>query len=100
MGRRIMVLRQKRRYSRRQLAERIGISGKFLYEIETKDRGFSIAVLLKMAAELGVTTDYILTGEESSEYDRGLFRVLGRFKPYTLETVKQLLEIVYELSKN
>lgn len=99
VGERIMFLRKKRGYSRGGLAERTGISNKFLYEIETKNKGFSTTTLLKIALELGVTTDYILTGEGDYNYDRRLVRMIGRFKPHTLEMVKQLLEIAYKLTK-
>ena len=99
VGERIMVLRQKRGYSRGGLAKRTRISSKFLYEIETKNKGFSTTTLLKIARELGVTTDLILTGEGDYNFDRRLIRTIGQFKPHTLEMVKQLLEIAYELTK-
>ena len=40
IGYRIMELRLDRGYSRERLAERAGISSKFLFEIERNGRGF------------------------------------------------------------
>ena len=45
-GNRIRYLREKQHYTREQLAEMADISPKFLYEIESGQKGFSADTLL------------------------------------------------------
>lgn len=97
-GTRIMLLRNDKGYSREYLSEKAGISSKFLYEIETRKKGFSAKTLLRLASALEVTTDYIMVGEGNPRYDEKLASMIEMFEPNTLEIVKRLLEIAYELS--
>ena len=98
-GTRIMLLRNEKGYSREYLSEKAGISSKFLYEIETRGKGFSANTLLRLASALEVTTDYIMVGEGNPRYDEKLVNMIEIFEPNALETVKRLLEIAYELAK-
>lgn len=61
-GKRIRKLREIRGVSREEFAERIGISSKFLYEIETGKKGFSAQTLSLVAEGLDTSCDYILFG--------------------------------------
>lgn len=62
-GERIRAIRKKKGYSRDMMSADIGISGKFLYEIEKGKKGFSSDVLLRIANYLEVGCDYIMTGK-------------------------------------
>ncbi len=62
VGMRIRKLREERNITREQLADIIGISSKFLYEIETGKKGFSAYYLIPMAKSLSVSSDYLLLG--------------------------------------
>lgn len=97
-GRRIMLLRTQKGYSREFLSEKAGISSKFLYEIETRGKGFSANTLLRLAGALEVTMDYIMIGEGNPRYDEKLVSTIEMFDSNSLEIVKKLLEIAYELS--
>ncbi len=99
VGTRIYLLRCEKGYSREYLSERVGISSKFLYEIEVKGKGFSARTLGNLARALDVTTDYILYGVGNVQYDQKIAATIEQFKPDTLEIVKRLLEIAYELAK-
>lgn len=99
MGQRIQILRKNRGYTGKDFARQIGISGKYLYEIESRNKWFSTKILVRITAELGVTADYILTGEGSPFIDQQFFHALGQLGPHTLAKMKQLLEIAYELAK-
>lgn len=99
IGTRIYLLRTDRGYSREYLSEKAGISSKFLYEIENRNRGFSAQTLGKLAKALEVTTDYILYGEENVLYDQRIAATIEQFRPDELEMVKRLLDIAYELAK-
>lgn len=61
-GERVRNLRKKKGCSRDEMASDIGISGKFLYEIEKGKKGFSSDVLLRIANYLETGCDYIMTG--------------------------------------
>ncbi len=98
-GTRIMLLRNDKGYSREYLSEKAGISSKFLYEIETRGKGFSAKTLLHLASALEVTTDYIMVGEGNPKYDEKLANMIEMFEPNVLETVKRLLEVAYELAR-
>ncbi len=63
MGERIAMTRVQQGLSREELAERANISPRFLYEIETGKKGFSVKVLYDMCNALGVTSEYLMTGE-------------------------------------
>jgi DNA-binding Xre family transcriptional regulator len=59
----IRVYRELRRLSARELAERTGISAAFLSEIETGKKDGGITTLKKIALELNVMLDDLVTGE-------------------------------------
>ena len=63
-GDRIRELREAKHYTREALANEVGISTKFLYEIERGRRSFSAVNLLGLAQALSVSCDYIMLGEQ------------------------------------
>ena len=52
------------------LASRVGISSKFLYEIEKGSKGFSTKILCGLARELNVSCDYLVGNIEIEQIDR------------------------------
>lgn len=67
IGPRVIALRVARGYSRIELAEKVGISCKFLYEIEGGKKGFSADTLFQLSRVLRASMDYIMTGSEFSD---------------------------------
>ena len=65
IGTRIRELREIQNYTREAFAEKIEISSKFLYEIETGKKGFSADTLCRISQALSVSCDYIMFGEEN-----------------------------------
>lgn len=63
VGSRIRSLRQKKKYKVEELAEMVGISLKYLYQIECGKVCFSTEILFKLASSLEVTTDFLLSGK-------------------------------------
>lgn len=96
-GHRIRELREMHHYSREQLAELVGISPKFLYEIEHGRKGFSAYVLSKMSEVFEVSADYILTGKYESAGTEQVNILLGRLQIIHKENVEKLLEIICEM---
>lgn len=63
LGRRIGALRRERGMSQAQLAARLGISASAMGMYEQGRREPSADMLVALARELEVSTDYLLTGE-------------------------------------
>ena len=65
-GDRIRELREAKHYTRDRLADEVGITSKFLYEIEKGRRSFSAINLVGLARALSVSCDYIMLGEQEA----------------------------------
>lgn len=96
-GRRILLTRNMRGYTRECLAELSSISPKFLYEIEVGKKGFSAGVLYNICNALQVDCDYILTGKEARDYDHRLMQVLQLFDQNKTEQISNILKQIHEL---
>ena len=97
-GARIRQLRKINRLTRERLAEIAEISPKFLYEIETGHKRFSVDTLYKLSKGLSVNCEYILSGDDQKEYDHELTNALQLFDAAQTKDVVKLLMIIYELS--
>lgn len=108
VGRRIQELRLKKEISREQLAVKMGITTKYLYEIEKAKKGFSADTLIKISKALCCSCDYILLGINEPETDEEGERVnLDLFNGYSdkeceliLEIFERLLELKEEREKS
>ena len=65
LGIRIAILRISKGWSQAELARRIGVSASAVGMYEQGRREPSLGLLVRLAQELGVTTDYLLLGETS-----------------------------------
>lgn len=63
LGMRIAILRISKGWSQAELARRIGVSASAVGMYEQGRREPSLGLLVRLAQELGVTTDYLLMGE-------------------------------------
>ena len=63
IGSRIKQKRLEQKLTRDKQADMIGISNKFLYDIELGRKGMSAETLWKVAQALGVSADWLLDGE-------------------------------------
>ena len=63
LGMRIAILRISKGWSQAELARRIGVSASAVGMYEQERREPSLGLLVRLAQELGVTTDYLLMGE-------------------------------------
>jgi len=97
-GARIRSLREINRYTREEFAELADISPKFLYEIETGQKGFSADTLYRIVKVLSVTCEYILSGDNQEEYSEEVLNVLKLFNSAQIRTVSQMLKLMYELN--
>lgn len=95
IGERIKYLREVNNYTRDALAERIGISAKFLYEIEKGRKGFSADTLVKIARSVSVSCDYIMLGDnEQNKVISDIEKIMEEFSIEQLEQLREILEMV------
>ena len=96
-GERIKELRLLNKYTREELAAKVGISVKFLYNIERGKQGFSSETLLALAEVFHVKCDYILKGSKESMYSNELIEVIDMFDESQMITLVKVLKAVYEM---
>lgn len=65
LGRRVKLARRRAGIRQADLAKRLGISYQYMSMIETGKRKLSLGMLVSLANELGVTTEYLLNGYKS-----------------------------------
>ena len=69
-GARIRTRRNGLDWSQEELARRAGISKGFLSDVENGKRGIRAETLLDLARVLGLSIDFLMTGEEGEEEQR------------------------------
>ena len=99
MGRRIRTQREAIHMTRNQLAAKLGVSGKFIADIEYGDKGMSIQTLYRMTQILNLIADYILAGEHAisdsgdPEIERVKENIMGPLSACSLEQLKCMEQI-------
>ena len=73
LGLRIAVLRRSFGWSQKELAKQLGISASTVGMYEQGRREPSAELVVAMARELGVSTDFLLTGQRSTQMDHTAF---------------------------
>ena len=71
LGRRVKKLRKEQGIKQTELADALGISYQYMSMIETGKRKLSLGMLVSLANELGVTTEYLLNGYKSMGIEAG-----------------------------
>lgn len=93
IGNRIRKQREYLGYTREALAEKIDITPKFCSDIELGLKGMSVQTLCRLSEELNLTTDYILFGTYTEEFDSPAICMLQKCpsdKLYYLENIIKL----------
>ena len=67
MGERIKKQRKLNGYSREKLAELVGITPRFCYDLELGLKNMSVNTLLKLSDSLHVSVDYLLFGSHTPD---------------------------------
>ena len=97
LGLKIKKLRERRRLTREKLGEMAEISDRFIYDIETGQKGMSAETLYKLSRALNVTSDYLLFETEENKNDLSyVTETLKNLSPSELESVEK---IILEISK-
>ncbi|MDD5537807.1 MAG: helix-turn-helix transcriptional regulator [Candidatus Omnitrophica bacterium] len=68
-GQRVKAIRQSLNMSQEELAGKLGVTPQHISAIELDKRMPSLDFLARLAKELDVTTDYLITGEQREHID-------------------------------
>ena len=93
IGFRIGERRRKLNISQKDLAEQIGISSKYLSNIETARRHVTLETLSDLCNALGVTPDYFLLGNFKNDTDTNITDNLKVCSEGDKEVIKELVKI-------
>jgi len=97
LGQRIKEKRQTLKITQQELAQSVGMTPQHISAIEQDKWAPSVTLLPKLAEELGVTTDYLLSGKESLVTDT--VPAIKADKSLTVKAKKLLIGLVEELRK-
>lgn len=92
MGKRIMDRRKKLGLTQEALAEKSELTTQFVSYAESGKRGMRPENLMKMAAALGVSTDYLLTGDIIDKDKLLLSEKLDRLTPQQVRIVENVID--------
>ena len=94
-GKRIRKRRQELKLTQGDLASALGLTPQHISGIEQDKRNPSLSSLAKLAEELGITVDYLITGKEGVIVDA--IPAIKADKNLSLESKKALVTLVKEL---
>ncbi len=92
MGSRIMEMRKKLGLTQEALAEMSELTTQFVSYAESGKRGMRPENLMKVAAALGVSTDYLLTGDIIDKDKLLLSEKLDKLTPQQVRIVENIID--------
>lgn len=107
MGLRIRSQREFLKMTREELGKKLGVTGKFISDLEFGLKGISIKKLYRLAQILGVSTDYILVGKicddeddaERIQLQEGILEPLKRCNVNQLKYMEEITKLYVEALK-
>ncbi len=100
MGQRIMERRKKLGLTQEALAELSELTTQFVSYAESGKRGMRPENLMKVAAALGVSTDYLLTGDIIDKDKLLLSEKLDKLTPQQVRIVENIIDECIALYNN
>lgn len=97
VGRRIMERRKKLGLTQEALGERSGLTTQFVSYAETGSRSMRGENIKKVASALGVSTDYLLTGDIIDKDKLLLSEKLDKLTPKQVRIVEAVIDECIEL---
>ncbi|MBA7633979.1 hypothetical protein ES703_41550 [subsurface metagenome] len=95
LGERLRNRRQALKLTQQELAESLGVTPQHISAIEQDARAPSLPFLAKLADELGVTVDFLITSKEGAISD--IILAIKADKTLNLETRRALITLVRAL---
>ena len=101
IGERIRKIREELKMSREKFSEMIDISDVFLGQIERGERSLSTKTLVKIVKFTGISADYILFGDNSSNNTISkINRILNKSSDSVLDYIYNLIRSTFYFVKN
>lgn len=101
IGERIRKIREDLKMNRERFSEMIDISDVFLGQIERGERSLSTKTLVKIVKFTGLSADFILFGNESSNTTIAkINRILNKCSDSVLEYIYNLIHSTFYFFKN
>lgn len=92
MGKRVMERRKKLGLTQEALAESSDLTTQFVSYVEAGKRGMRPENLMKIASALGVSTDYLLTGDIIDKDKLLLSEKLDKLTPHQVRLVERIID--------
>lgn len=92
VGRRIMDRRKKLGLTQEQLAEKSGVTTQFVSYAESGKRAMRPENLMRIAASLNVSTDYLLTGDIIDKDKLLLSEKLEKLTPVEVRIIESIID--------
>ncbi len=92
LGNRIRKIRQEKHYSVEEFSEMVGISTKYMYQIENGRVSFSTEILYRIAHSLQVSINELLDEKNDLDISNSiLLKLLGEFTKEEKDYLKKIL---------
>lgn len=96
IGRHIRARRRELELSQESLGREVGVTSQNISSIESEHSEPSLELLVRLHQALGVSTDYLLTGQESAPVS--IAGVIRSHPDLTPSAKRSLIQIITELS--
>ena len=93
IGFRIAQRRRELKMKQRQLAELVGVSNKYISNIETGTRHVSLDMIASLSEALSTTPDYFLLGNIKKEPDKNIADKICLCSADEQDTISQIIEV-------
>ena len=97
IGIRIRGRREQLAYSREKLAELVGVSTRFVADVERGTVGMSLSTLKKMCEVLGLSSDFLLWGDDDKDFSAihaQLRHIDAKYLPVLQHVVQNFVELI------
>ena len=98
IGKRIQMRRKQQGMTQEQLADKMDVSIQMVSNLERGNKAIRIENLIKLSEILNISTDYILTGKETTEDMQGLTEQMASLSQKERKMMKLLMDFC--LSEN
>lgn len=92
IGKRIQIRRKQQGYTQEQLAEMMNVSIQMVSNLERGNKAIRIDNLINLSQILDISTDYILTGKETTDDIQALTARIAQLPEKERKMVKMLVE--------
>ncbi len=99
MGHRIAIQRKRKGYTQEQLAELSDVSPQLISTAENGIRTISAEKLFRISQALGVSSDYLLSGEFSETDETYLIDTLNKANSKQKMAIEKICEIIFDLDE-